>query len=91
MAAFSAPCGFTVAAIWLLLGLSGRWRPEKSWIDRLGRLLGVVWIACRDRGICTVVIGLVPEDQPDGEQPSDCAGAVQPKTDMCHEPRSTQR
>ena len=46
MAAFSAPCGFTVAAIWLLLGLSGRWRPEKSWIDRLGRLLGVVWIAC---------------------------------------------
>ena len=46
VAAFSAPCGFTVAAVWLLLALSGRWRPEKSWIDRLGRLLGVVWIAC---------------------------------------------
>jgi hypothetical protein len=46
MAAFSAPCGFTVAAVWLLLALAGRWRPEKSWIDRLGRLLGVVWIAC---------------------------------------------
>jgi hypothetical protein len=46
MAAFSAPCGWTVAAIWLLLALSGRWRPEPSWIDRLGRLLGVVWIAC---------------------------------------------
>jgi hypothetical protein len=45
MAAFSAPCGCTVAAIWLLLVLSGRWRPERSWIDRLGRLLGVVWIA----------------------------------------------
>lgn len=45
MAAFSAPCGFTVAVVWLLLALSGRWRPEKSWIDRLGRLLGVVWIA----------------------------------------------
>jgi hypothetical protein len=46
MAAFSAPCGWTVAAIWLLLALSGLWRPERSWIDRLGRLLGVVWIAC---------------------------------------------
>jgi hypothetical protein len=46
MAAFSAPCGFTVAAIWLLLVLSGRWRPERSWIDRLGRLLGLVWMAC---------------------------------------------
>jgi hypothetical protein len=46
MAAFSAPCGFTVAAIWLLLALSGRWRPERSWIDRLGRLLGLVWMAC---------------------------------------------
>jgi hypothetical protein len=45
MAAFAAPCGWTVAAIWLLLGASGRWRPEGSWIDRLGRLLGVVWIA----------------------------------------------
>jgi hypothetical protein len=46
VAAFSAPCGFTVAVIWLLLALTGRWRPERSWIDRLGRLLGVVWIAC---------------------------------------------
>ncbi len=46
MAAFSAPCGFSVAAIWVLLALSGRWRPERSWIDRLGRLLGVAWIAC---------------------------------------------
>ena len=45
MAAFSAPCGWTVAAIWLVLVLSGRWRTERSWIDRLGRLLGVVWIA----------------------------------------------
>lgn len=46
MAAFSSPCGYTVAAIWMLLALSGRWRPERSWIDRLGRLLGVAWIAC---------------------------------------------
>ncbi|WP_406695128.1 hypothetical protein V5E97_29235 [Singulisphaera sp. Ch08] len=46
MAAFAAPCGYSVVAIWLLLVLSGRWRPEKSWIDRLGRVLGVIWIAC---------------------------------------------
>jgi hypothetical protein len=34
---------------------------------------------------------LVPEDQPDRQQPSGCAGAVQLETDMCHGPRSTQR
>jgi hypothetical protein len=46
MAAFSTPCRFTVAAVCLLLAVSGRWWPERSWIDRLGRPLGVVWIAC---------------------------------------------
>src|SRR5262249_17938993 len=45
MAAFAAPCGYSVGAVWLLLALSGRWRAERSWIDRLGRLLGAVWIA----------------------------------------------
>ena len=38
------PCGPAVAAAWLILALSGRWQPEKSWIDRLGRLLGAIWI-----------------------------------------------
>jgi hypothetical protein len=33
-----------VAAIWVALALSGRWRAEKSWIDRTGRLLGWYWI-----------------------------------------------
>jgi hypothetical protein len=45
MAAFAAPCGYSVAAVWLLLALSGRWCVERSWIDRLGGLLGVMWIA----------------------------------------------
>jgi len=45
MAAFAAPCGYGVGAVWLLLAVSGRWRAERSWIDRLGRVLGVVWIA----------------------------------------------
>ncbi len=44
VASFSSPCGSAVAAVWVLLALSGRWRPEKSWIDRVGRLLGVLWI-----------------------------------------------
>jgi hypothetical protein len=35
---------FSVAAIWVVLALSGRWTSEKSWIDRLGRLLGGYWI-----------------------------------------------
>ncbi len=41
---FITPCGPVVAAVWLLLALSGRWRPERSWIDRLGRVVGATWI-----------------------------------------------
>jgi hypothetical protein len=29
---------------WLAMGVIGRWRPEPSWIDRLGRVLGAAWI-----------------------------------------------
>jgi hypothetical protein len=36
----------TVAVIvaWTMLWTSGRWRPERSWLDRAGRLLGWYWI-----------------------------------------------
>jgi hypothetical protein len=34
-----------VAAAWLLLAVSGRWRSEPGWLDRLGRILGTFWIA----------------------------------------------
>lgn len=46
MLSFSLPLmvGSSVAAAWLNLGLSGRWRPEPSWIDRAGRLVGVLWL-----------------------------------------------
>jgi hypothetical protein len=37
--------GFVVAGSWIALFLAGRWRPERSWIDRLGRLIGWFWIA----------------------------------------------
>lgn len=37
--------GFSVAAAWLTLALNRRWRPERGWIDRMGRVLGWLWVA----------------------------------------------
>jgi len=37
--------GFGVLVTWAGTVLDGRWRPEGSWIDRMGRALGVGWIA----------------------------------------------
>ncbi len=37
--------GWAVAVAWLMLALLGRWIPEPSWVDRLGRALGIFWIA----------------------------------------------
>jgi hypothetical protein len=39
------PLATAVAATWSLLILNRRWRPEPSWIDRLGRCLGIYWLA----------------------------------------------
>ena len=36
--------GWAVATSWLTLALTGRWRPEASWVDRLGRALGFAWL-----------------------------------------------
>jgi hypothetical protein len=41
----AAPMGLSVLAAWLPLILGRRWRPEPTWTDRLGRLLGIYWIA----------------------------------------------
>jgi len=35
-------CG--VAAAWIIQAVGGRWRAEPSWIDRMGRILGMFWI-----------------------------------------------
>jgi hypothetical protein len=34
-----------VIGAWTALAISGRWSPERSWIDRLGRILGVFWLS----------------------------------------------
>ena len=39
------PVGVAVAAAWTHLAVSGRWRPERSWVDRMGRVMGIVWLA----------------------------------------------
>ena len=39
-----ASVGFAVASAWGVLAVSRRWRAEPSWIDRTGRVLGVVWV-----------------------------------------------
>jgi hypothetical protein len=33
-----------VLAAWLVLAIVGRWKPERAWDDRLGRLVGVLWV-----------------------------------------------
>jgi hypothetical protein len=36
--------GVAVLASWVTLVAGRRWRPEPSWVDRLGRALGIFWI-----------------------------------------------
>jgi hypothetical protein len=37
--------GLAVLTSWTTLLVGCRWRAERSWIDRIGRMLGVYWIA----------------------------------------------
>jgi hypothetical protein len=37
--------GLCVVACWVTLALGGRWRPERNWIGRVGRFVGVLWVA----------------------------------------------
>jgi hypothetical protein len=36
---------FSIEGAWATLVLSGLWRCERTWIDRVGTILGIVWIA----------------------------------------------
>jgi hypothetical protein len=37
--------GAAVLGAWSVMAASRQWRTERSWIDRLGRVLGGIWIA----------------------------------------------
>ena len=37
--------GLVVGGAWLALAMAGRWRAERWWVDRAGRLIGWFWIA----------------------------------------------
>jgi len=36
--------GFAVAAAWITLAMTGRCRPASDWVDRLGRVIGWIWV-----------------------------------------------
>jgi hypothetical protein len=38
------PLAASVAAAWSLLAFDREWRPEASWIDRAGRVVGLYWL-----------------------------------------------
>jgi hypothetical protein len=37
--------GFGVLVAWTMLAVNKSWRPEPSWIDRMGRIMGLFWVA----------------------------------------------
>jgi hypothetical protein len=37
--------GAAVLGAWSVMAATGRWKSQPSWIDRMGRALGIVWIA----------------------------------------------
>ncbi len=39
-----ADVGAAILLIWLVTWASGRCRPEPSWVDRAGRVLGAIWV-----------------------------------------------
>jgi hypothetical protein len=36
--------GAAVLGAWSVMAISGRWKSQPSWIDRTGRVLGIIWI-----------------------------------------------
>lgn len=42
---YLSSCGSGVIVAWMTLAFAGSWRAEPSWIDRVGRALGVLYIA----------------------------------------------
>ncbi len=40
----SSTTAYLIMIWWTLLAFSRRWRPSRGWIDRAGRIIGVIWI-----------------------------------------------
>jgi hypothetical protein len=50
------PVAFCVSGAWLTLAIARRWRPQPTWTDRLGRLVGLLWVTA---GAWNMLGGLV--------------------------------
>ncbi|OJW22268.1 MAG: hypothetical protein BGO49_07225 [Planctomycetales bacterium 71-10] len=46
-----------VIATWAMLAVGGRWRPRPTWLDRVGRLIGLAWLAVASTLLASVVVG----------------------------------
>jgi len=55
----AALIGLAVMVAWIVMKAKGQWRPEASWIDRFGRLLGWGWILMILGGMLELVLSLV--------------------------------
>jgi len=54
--AYAEHVSFAVVGGWSALALSGHWRSEPNWIDRAGRITGVVWLAVTAVRWCSFVL-----------------------------------
>jgi hypothetical protein len=52
----SAYSAHGIAGAWLIMALGGWWKPQRTWIDRLGRALGTAWIAMM---VAWLVVGFI--------------------------------
>ncbi len=41
---FARDATIVILAGWLTLAVVGKWKPERAWDDRFGRLLGIAWV-----------------------------------------------
>jgi hypothetical protein len=41
---YARPRGEAIAVCWIILWISGRWRPQATWLDQLSRLVAVIWL-----------------------------------------------
>ncbi len=41
---YARPRGEAIAVCWVILWMTRRWRAQATWLDRLGRLVAVIWL-----------------------------------------------